>query len=332
MEGNNPPQIADRINNVLGDGAITARTCQQWVSKFNKGIFQTDDSERGGRPSIDIDDQIVECLQQDKYATTTSISNTLECGKETVREHLLKMGKKYLCNRWLPHKLTEENCANRERVCNILLNMFHNNNFLARIITVDEIWIYWESDRSYHNRSWFGSGDMPTTSIRPTRMTNKKFLASVFWDSKGLLLFDVLPPNVTLNSEIYCGQIEKLEDAIQSKRRRPCKDHYFLQDNARPHIATTSINKLKELGFNILSHPPYSPDLSPSDFYLFHPMKSSIRNRTFNNSVDIQNELEQWFSNRDVDFFCKAFDILPQRWQMCVDAKGSYFQKLLNLD
>ena len=153
QEGNNPPQIADRFNGVLGDGSISSRTCQTWVAKFNAGDFNANDQERSGRPSVDIDDQIINCLREDKYATTSSMSSILECGKEAVREHLLKMGKKYLCNTWLPHKLTDENCANREQTCNILLNMHQTNNFLRRIVTVDEIWIYWEFDRSYHNRS-----------------------------------------------------------------------------------------------------------------------------------------------------------------------------------
>ena len=55
-------------------------------------------------------------------------------------------------------------------------------------------------------------------------------------------------------------------------------------------------------------------------------MKSSIRKRTFNNSIELKNELETWFESRELDFFQKAFDILPKRWQQCVDSNGINFQ------
>ena len=96
QEGNNPPQIADGINGVLGEGSISSRTCQTWVAKFNAGDFNANDQERSGQPSVDIDDQIINCLREDKYATTSSMSSILVCGKETVREHLLKMGKNFV--------------------------------------------------------------------------------------------------------------------------------------------------------------------------------------------------------------------------------------------
>ena len=59
---------------------------------------------------------------------------------------------------------------------------------------------------------------MPTTSVRHSKLTPKKFLASVYWDSKGLLLFEVLPKNVSLTSDIYCQQLGRLEHAIREKK------------------------------------------------------------------------------------------------------------------
>ena len=161
MEGCGPTEIASRINNVLGENTITARCCQQWVTKFKEGDFSKEEKERTGRPSLDIDDKIVTCLEDNRYATTAAIADELHVAKETVRTHLIGMGKKYLCNRWLPHFLTDEHLANRERICGLLLNKFDENNFLRRIVTVDEAWVYWKNDRSYHNRSWFGAGDTP---------------------------------------------------------------------------------------------------------------------------------------------------------------------------
>ena len=305
---------------------------QQWINKFNNGDFYTGEAERTGRPLLDIDDNITECLGMNKYATTATMAEEIGVGKETVRRHLLKMNKRYLCNRWLPHRLSDENRANREGVCGQLLHMFNENNFLNRIITVDECWVYWRNDRSYHNRSWFGPDDQPTTSVRQTSMTKQKFLACVFWDAKGLLLMEILPQGQPLNSEIYCTLLDKLSDALLSKRRRSCSDRFFLQDNARPHTAQASMNKLRQLGFQILPHPPYSPDISPSDFYLFHPMKDSIRTKEYTCQEEIVNDLNQWFAAKPNSFFSKAFQILPERWQSCINASGAYFDHLRETD
>jgi hypothetical protein len=43
----------------------------------------------------------------------------------------------------------------------------------------------------------------------------------------------------------------------------------FLHDNALDHRALATLNKLDYLGFQFLDHPPYSSDLTPSDYHLF---------------------------------------------------------------
>ncbi|CEF59577.1 Histone-lysine N-methyltransferase SETMAR [Strongyloides ratti] len=47
------------------------------------------------------------------------------------------------------------------------------------------------------------------------------------------------------------------------------KGPIFLHDNARSHVSRITLQKLNELKFETLFHPPYSPDLSPTDFYFF---------------------------------------------------------------
>ncbi|GBP29744.1 Mariner Mos1 transposase [Eumeta japonica] len=49
-----------------------------------------------------------------------------------------------------------------------------------------------------------------------------------------------------------------------------------LQDNASVHTARVSRQTLKDTGFSEIDHPPYSPDLAPSDYFLFQFKKSYV--------------------------------------------------------
>ena len=55
----------------------------------------------------------------------------------------------------------------------------------------------------------------------------------------------------------------------------------ILHDNARPHVANKTVNKLKKFHWEFLEHPPYSPDLVPSDFHLFSSLKKFLAGQRF---------------------------------------------------
>jgi histone-lysine N-methyltransferase SETMAR len=54
-----------------------------------------------------------------------------------------------------------------------------------------------------------------------------------------------------------------------------------LHDHARPHTAAHTLETLKQLKWESTEHPAYSPDLAPSDFHLFGPLKEALRGRRF---------------------------------------------------
>ena len=126
---------------MLGTGTVSARNCQRTIAKFIVGDFILDDKKRSGRPSVkdDVEDRIKEVLTYDKYATSRNMGEELSLSHTTILRHLQKMGKQCLANRWLPHFLSDENKANRERICGELLAMHQRNDFLSQLITVDEV-------------------------------------------------------------------------------------------------------------------------------------------------------------------------------------------------
>ncbi|GFN95635.1 transposase [Plakobranchus ocellatus] len=84
---------------------------------------------------------------------------------------------------------------------------------------------------------------------------------------------------------------------------------------------------LQRYGWEILPHPAHSPDLAPSDFHLFGPLKRHLGGMAFETEDDLISELRNWFDNLDVDFFRVGINSLLSRWQKCIDLHGDYVEK-----
>jgi histone-lysine N-methyltransferase SETMAR len=85
-----------------------------------------------------------------------------------------------------------------------------------------------------------------------------------------------------LNAEYYSSVLVQLKDILKEKRRgMVTKEVLFLHDHAPAHRALATQKELAYLGFQWLDHPPYSPDLSPSDYHLFSRLKKKIESSPF---------------------------------------------------
>jgi transposase len=62
----------------------------------------------------------------------------------------------------------------------------------------------------------------------------------------------------------------------------------LLHDNARPHTAYATIEALETLKFEVLSRPPYSPDLAPSDFHFFPHLKRALKGTHFTSDNEVK--------------------------------------------
>ena len=70
----------------------------------------------------------------------------------------------------------------------------------------------------------------------------------------------------------------KLDKEIKEKRPEVAtsKGVIFHQDNARPHTSLVTRKKVLELGWKMMHHPPYSPDLAPPDYHLFRSLQNHL--------------------------------------------------------
>ena len=101
-------------------------------------------------------------------------------------------------------------------------------------------------------------------------------MLSVWWDWNWIVYFELLPENTKINSEVYCNQLDKSSDALKEKWPELVNRQgvVFRQNNARSHTSLVTRQKLLQLEWDVLPHPPYSLDLAPSDYYLFRSLQT----------------------------------------------------------
>jgi len=114
--------------------------------------------------------------------------------------------------------------------------------------------------------------------------------------------------------------LDRVAKKLQGKQGRI----YSLHDNARPHVAKSIREKLLKLGWIKIPHPPYSPDLAPTDYHLFHSLTNYLREKKFNDENDIKMDIDNFFNKKSQDFCERGILSLLERWQQVRDTNGAY--------
>jgi histone-lysine N-methyltransferase SETMAR len=324
-QGKNAAQATRAICSVYGDGILDERCCQRWFKRFREGDFCLEDKPRCGRP-LEIDrDELEVLLEEDPRLSSVELAKQLSVSHTTVLRQLHELGKVYKVGKWVPHSLTERNLNQRLTTCISHLARYKKKDFLWKIVTGDEKWIYYTN--SHNKKQWSSPGQTTLATPRTNRL-EKKVMLCVWWDMKGILYYELLEPGQTVNAQHYSQQLRRLNEKILEKRSGPGHGNrkvILLHDNARPHVAISTQNIILELGWEVMPHSAYSPDLAPSDYHLFRSLEHTLRGMSFETRKDIQNCLDFYFASKPVSFYRDGIRDLPMRWQSVIDNNGNYF-------
>ena len=148
-------------------------------------------------------------------------------------------------------------------------------------------------------------------------------MLSVFCDSQGIFFRELLEKNERVNANVYTKQLQKLVDAV--RENRPKRLEVACQhDNAKLHTVKLTQQFLESLGWTIVLHPPYSPDLAPSDQYLFRALKQHLREKSFNDYNDLKSGLNGLLLSQLLSFWRKSIETLASNWLDVVDSDNNY--------
>jgi histone-lysine N-methyltransferase SETMAR len=334
-EGISGAEITIRLHSVFGNDALGKTAVYKWIGRFSDGWNATDDAPRSGRPRSSTTDENVQKAQaiidRDRRATVRDIAEELGMGSATAHSILvndLQLTK--LCARWIPRLLTATQMEARVIVAKANLKRADKDpNFLERLLTVDETWIHhFDPESREQSKQWLTRGCNPPLKAKVVPSLGK-VMATVFWDASGIVHIDYLERGVTINAEYYSNLLQNdVRSAL--RRKRPGKlssTPLLLHDNARPHTAKRTLEVVENLGWEILLHPPYSPDLAPSDFHLFPSLKKDLRGVHFETLQEMKEAVTNWTKRQSPNFFIRGLEKLLDRYETCVDLCGDYVEK-----
>ena len=211
---------------------------------------------------------------------------------------------------------------------NLYLHSQDPEFFESHIVTGDETYIHhYEPETKRQSMQWLPPGsEAPKKAIR--KISAKTVLTLVFWDRLGVLMVEFFRKGTTMTGAVYAEILAKLAIAIQERRTHMRKDGVFLlHDNAPAHTSNLSKSAIQELGFIELNHPPYSPDLAPSDYHLFPNLKKDLRKKSYSSDAEVEKVTLAWLENKPESFYAEGISRLQHRWEKCVRVKGEYVEK-----
>lgn len=310
-----------RINAAFGEGTISQRTCYDWFTRFESGDLEVKDKTHPGRPSAFDNDALQTLVEANPKLTVDEMAQHLGTSHGTIINHLRQIGKVFKHGKWIPHQLSNFDKDRRFNACLQNLANYRTKAHLANLVTGDEKWTL------FYNVSLRGewrSRDEPVEPTPKAPLVQRKIMLCVWWDVKGVILYELLPSGTTVNTDVYTGQLDRLDQAIKAKRQEIDKVH-FLHDNAPAHRSRKSTQKLLELNWAVLTHPPYSPDLAPTDYHLFRSLQNHIKDKRFESEDELKVMLDDFFNQKPASFYRDGIHDLLNRWQYVTDHFGEYY-------
>lgn len=335
LEGKTCDEIKVRMQAVYHEYAPSMTTVRYWYNEFKRGRTTVFDEDRPGRPIEVTTDDMVKKIENivlaDRRIKLREIVDAVNVSIERVQYILEeKLGMKKVSARWVPRLLTEEQKRNRLTTSEQCLAVFKRNpkEFLRRFVTVDETWVHhYTPEMKEQSKQWILPGE-PAPKKAKTVPSAGKVMATVFWDSQGIIHIDYLEKGRTITGQYYANLLDEFEAVLKEKRPHLKKKKVlFHHDNAPAHSSRVVMAKIKQLRYELLPHPPYSPDLAPCDFFLFPNLKKWLGGKRFRSNDEVIAATEAYFNDFPKSYFLDGLLKLEYRWNKCKELKGDYVEK-----
>ena len=139
---------------------------------------------------------------------------------QTILTDILGVSK--LSARWVPRMLTDDQNRSRLDISRFLLSRYEDDpdDFINQVVTQDETWVHHSNTESkMQSMQWKHSGSPPPKKFKRVSSAGK-VMASVFWDSHGVIMIKNLEQGRTINGAYYAAELVRLCQDIAKKEER----------------------------------------------------------------------------------------------------------------
>lgn len=326
--------VVEMLQKAYGERAMKKTAVYDWYGRFREGREEDDDDDRSGRPSSSSTDENITKVKaivlENRRITIRECAEDLNISYgscEAIITH--ELGMRRVAAKMIPKLLNFQQKQYRKEVAQQMLNDVENDpELLKRVITGDESWVYgYDVETKTQSSQWKTKSEPRPKKARQVR-SNVKVLITVFFDWKGVVHYEFLPRGRTVNKEYYVEVLRHLREAIRKKRPELWANKTFIlhHDNAPAHASRLVSQFLTNTNTSLLTQPPYSPDLSPCDFFLFPKIKKTMKGKRYANIEDIKTASLKELKAIPQNAFENCFQDWKKRWHKCIISDGDYFE------
>ena len=305
--------------------------------RFKQGGESLEDDPHSGCPlSAFSEDDITAIkllLDEDTRYTVDEISESLSINSSVVFMILKqRLGLRKICARWVPHLLSQAEKDRRVKIASELLQIYDgcDDKRLCEIVTDDETWIsFFEPEGKENNKVWIGENGARPQIARRSRSV-KHVLYALFFDARGIVARIPVPEHKTVTGIYYAEQVLPVvvNHYMATRPQTGVQGLKLLHDNTPAHPTTQPWCYLKTQGFKTLSHPAYSPDLAPCDFWLNPVIKKCLSGCKFETRTAVRRALFQCTDSIPKCDYKSTLKNWIKRLKKSVEVKGEYFEGL----
>jgi hypothetical protein len=148
------------------------------------------------------------------------------------------------------------------------------------------------------------------------------------FDKQCVIHREFVPEGQIVNSAFYAEVIGRLLKRISRARPQVRLEGswFLLHDNAPSHSALAVKIFLAKHGVVEISHPPYSPDLAPVDFFLFPTVKTALKGKRFQDVESIKKNVTAELNAALLEAFADCFQKPFERYNKYIQVGGDYFE------
>ncbi len=255
----------------------------------------------------------------------------------TVQKHLRKELHLYPYKYTIGQVLTDEHKGKRYMFSGWILHEVHRDaTFLSRIIWSDECSFHLDGWVNRQNLRFWGT-ERPTEVVEKMTQSPKVNVWMAMTSSFviGPYFFEHEGTTATINSERYLALLR--DYLLPTLEEKPTfRRMLFQQDGASPHVSRSvkeflqqKIGLLKVISRHFPREwPPYSPDLTPLDFWMWSFIKEKVypRGNRPNNKADLKLRIENAVQEITVSHLEAVVGNVEVRMQKCFDCEGSHFE------